>query len=278
MCAIFGIGFLNNYSVNNASTIRRVLDELFDQAEICGRDASGIALVTNKEINVIKNNVTGRKFVTENNYIEAVTNYLKTGHNNAHKMSILGHCRAQTKGTSEDRSNNHPIVTGKTVGIHNGIITNDEELWDILKATKKPAERCGRVDSEIIFKLIDNEFNSNRDTTMSRAIQLAVNALSGSFACAAVNSKVPWMLYLFRKELPIDIVHYNQAGLLMFATRSSFIQNAVSKAGGLGKSSHIVLNSNSGICINLLNNKLHTFSINNCLQLQPPKISMGVTQ
>ena len=42
---------------------------------------------------------------------------------------ILGHSRLQTNGQSEINTNNQPVVKDGAIGIHNGIIVNDDKLW-----------------------------------------------------------------------------------------------------------------------------------------------------
>ena len=66
---------------------------------------------------------------------------------------VLVHVRDYTKGHPTIAANNHPIRHGAVVGIHNGIIVNDEELF----ATHgfERAEPGMTVDSEAIFALVD---------------------------------------------------------------------------------------------------------------------------
>jgi glucosamine--fructose-6-phosphate aminotransferase (isomerizing) len=66
---------------------------------------------------------------------------------------LLVHVRDYTKGHPSLESNNHPIRHGSVVGIHNGIIQNDDELfaqYEIDRATPGMT-----VDSEIIFALAE---------------------------------------------------------------------------------------------------------------------------
>jgi len=62
------------------------------------------------------------------------------------------HTRFGTKGSSDKNENNHPIVLPGIVGVHNGIITNDEEV------TKKlELDRVAEVDSEVLFHIIRDQ-------------------------------------------------------------------------------------------------------------------------
>jgi glucosamine 6-phosphate synthetase-like amidotransferase/phosphosugar isomerase protein len=65
----------------------------------------------------------------------------------------LVHVRDYTKGHPTIEANNHPIRHGAIVGIHNGIIANDEEIFE--EFAFRRAERGMTVDSEAIFALVE---------------------------------------------------------------------------------------------------------------------------
>src|SRR3954463_5440258 len=64
---------------------------------------------------------------------------------------LLVHVRDYTKGHPSINANNHPVRHGAVVGIHNGIIVNDDQLFDEHGLAR--AEAGMTVDSEIIFAL-----------------------------------------------------------------------------------------------------------------------------
>jgi glucosamine--fructose-6-phosphate aminotransferase (isomerizing) len=66
---------------------------------------------------------------------------------------LLVHVRDYTKGHPSRAANNHPIRHGAIVGIHNGIIENDDELF--ARHAIPRAEPGMTVDSEIIFALAE---------------------------------------------------------------------------------------------------------------------------
>ncbi|MDP8910549.1 MAG: hypothetical protein M3M94_00590 [Actinomycetota bacterium] len=85
----------------------------------------------------------------------------------------LVHVRDYTKGHPTIEANNHPIRHGAVVGIHNGVIANDDELF-----AQHAIERAGcemTVDSEIIFALAER----SRGRTAE-----ALEQLYGSMAAA----------------------------------------------------------------------------------------------
>jgi glucosamine 6-phosphate synthetase-like amidotransferase/phosphosugar isomerase protein len=66
---------------------------------------------------------------------------------------LLVHVRDYTKGHPGLAANNHPIRHGAVVGIHNGVIRNDDELFRLHRIER--AEHGMTVDSEIIFALAE---------------------------------------------------------------------------------------------------------------------------
>jgi glucosamine--fructose-6-phosphate aminotransferase (isomerizing) len=66
---------------------------------------------------------------------------------------LLVHVRDHTKGHPSLAANNHPIRHGTVVGVHNGIIENDDELFAWHQIDR--AEPGMTVDSEIIFALAE---------------------------------------------------------------------------------------------------------------------------
>jgi glucosamine 6-phosphate synthetase-like amidotransferase/phosphosugar isomerase protein len=98
----------------------------------------------------------------------------------------LVHVRDYTKGHPRIEANNHPIRHGAVVGIHNGIIFNDDEL--LAEHGIERAEPEMTVDSEVIFALAE--------LTRSRAATL--EALRGSMATAWLDEREPGVLYAAR--------------------------------------------------------------------------------
>ena len=99
---------------------------------------------------------------------------------------VLVHVRDYTKGHPTVPANNHPIRHGAVVGIHNGIIVNDDELLADHDCAR--AEPGMIVDSEAIFALAAH----------SKADPRALEALRGSMATAWLDEREPSSLYLAR--------------------------------------------------------------------------------
>lgn len=99
---------------------------------------------------------------------------------------LLVHVRDYTKGHPSIAANNHPVRHGPVIGIHNGIIVNDDEL--LAEHDCARAEPRMTVDSEAIFALAAHSHSE------ARAFEL----LHGSMAAAWVDEREPELLYLAR--------------------------------------------------------------------------------
>ncbi len=98
----------------------------------------------------------------------------------------LIHVRDYTKGHPGIEANNHPIRHGTVVGIHNGIIENDDALFARYGIDR--AERDMTVDSEAIFALME----------LRRHAPRALAELRGAMAAAWLDERDPATLFLAR--------------------------------------------------------------------------------
>jgi glucosamine--fructose-6-phosphate aminotransferase (isomerizing) len=100
--------------------------------------------------------------------------------------TALIHVRDFTKGGPEVNANNHPIRHGAVVGIHNGVIENDEDI--LARYRLRRAEPEMTVDSEAIFALVHHVGPDHR----------ALSELRGTMAAAWLDERTPDCLYLAR--------------------------------------------------------------------------------
>jgi len=98
----------------------------------------------------------------------------------------LIHVRDYTKGHPRIEANNHPIRHGSVVGVHNGIIFNDDDLME--EHGFERAEPEMTVDSEAIFALAEAH----------EAAPGALEQLRGSMATAWLDERRLGTLFLAR--------------------------------------------------------------------------------
>src|SRR3954469_15725690 len=99
---------------------------------------------------------------------------------------LLVHVRDYTKGHPSIAANNHPVRHGPIGGIHNGIITNDDELLAPHSCAR--SEPRMTVDSEAIFAIAAHSHNDAR----------ALDHLRGAMATEWFDEREPTVLYLAR--------------------------------------------------------------------------------
>jgi len=99
---------------------------------------------------------------------------------------VLIHVRDYTKGHPRIAANNHPVRHGSVIGVHNGIILNDEEIFARHGFERQEPEMT--VDTEAIFALVD-EYGLSRD---------AFEELTGSMATAWFDERLTDTMFIAR--------------------------------------------------------------------------------
>lgn len=178
MCGIFGVTLSekSNYSSKN---VNEVLKKIAHISESRGKDSSGLAIrnETTKRIDVVKGDIPIRQ-LTKNYEADS---YLSESLNQYQKKSsflTFGHARLVTNGSQLKAVNNQPVVKDGVTLIHNGIITNNEELWD----ANKDINREFNIDTEIINSLLQK--NISKSKNLIEGANLCFNSLIGTFSVA----------------------------------------------------------------------------------------------
>ncbi|MDX6436724.1 MAG: amidophosphoribosyltransferase [Gaiellaceae bacterium] len=170
MCGIAG------YSLSASSDVDRTLAAQALLAGIAerGADAVGYAYRCGSSPVAIHKQRSGASALLEQVVVPSST------------TEALIHVRDYTKGHPRIEANNHPIRHGSVVGVHNGIIFNDDEL--MAEHGFERAEPEMTVDSEAIFALA--EAHKGRPQ--------ALEQLRGSMATAWLDGRRSGTLFLAR--------------------------------------------------------------------------------
>lgn len=170
MCGIAG------YSVHPASSVPRTLAAQALLAGIAERGADAVGYAHRGpagEISVSKRRSGAAALLEELHIPRGAT-------------QALVHVRDYTKGHPRVQANNHPIRHGAVVGIHNGIIVNDEEIF--ARYGFERAEPEMTVDSEAIFALAEHANGRSE----------ALEELYGAMATGWFDERFPSTLFLAR--------------------------------------------------------------------------------
>lgn len=207
MCGICGISLAPGSTLNATKTTRTLLTAIEER----GRHATGIATAgCTRPLHVTKAAMPARQFVHKVHVPDGAT-------------AILGHTRWASHGSPADNDNNHPIVVeaahgGTVAGVHNGVLMNDDDLFDELG----PESRIAEVDSEAAFAWIAR---SGLD------IPDALADVRGSAALAWIDSTEPDTVHLARAESsPVHLGHLID-GSMLFASTASAVRAGAKAAG-----------------------------------------------
>lgn len=170
MCGIAG------YSLSPESSVPRTLAAQALLAGIAERGADAVGYAhrgSSSAVTVHKRRSGARELLDE-------------VHVPAGSTQLLVHVRDYTKGHPTIEANNHPIRHGSVVGIHNGIIVNDEEI--LARYAFERAHPEMTVDSEAIFALAEHAEGSPE----------ALEELHGAMATAWLDERDAPTLFLAR--------------------------------------------------------------------------------
>ncbi|MDC0162354.1 glucosamine 6-phosphate synthetase, partial [Paracoccaceae bacterium] len=162
MCGIFGI-------ISAFGSNKNMLKKLSAHAAQRGMDSSGLAYIQNDNLNVERADYKVQRLVREIAPYES--------------KFVIGHSRLATNGVYD----NQPIVRDNFIVVHNGIITNADELWET-EALNRELE----VDTEIIPALLKKYIKTKDDIDfgISKLFQLCEGVISAIIIAPGLNSLI----------------------------------------------------------------------------------------
>lgn len=248
MCGIFGLTI--SPSVKRKGT-KKYIEALLSSMEVNGRQASGLAVMLNSTIKVIKGNLPASEFIKTEEYKSFANNYFD------YATAIIGHCRLPTKGSELNNVNNHPIVTERIVGIHKGVLSNDEELW---KKEGNHTDRKGEVDSEIIFSLLSKEFLEVQEDSITKISRVA-KKLEGSVVAAFFSKLHPDFMWLFKTTGgSVSMLRLYSADAWVFGDTFE-LKRALTKMNHDVSITGCTIPDNVGVRFNLKTDKIYAFKL-----------------
>jgi predicted glutamine amidotransferase len=154
MCGIFGI--ISSNKVN-----KKEINFLANHSQQRGKDSSGLIFIKQ-----------GQYQITRADYsIEKLINIVKPFDSNI----VLGHSRLITNGLSD----NQPVIRDNVFVLHNGIIVNEDEIWESLSI-----ERKYKIDSEVINAIAIEHLKHNKP--IEELPNVILEKCKGVVSCALV--------------------------------------------------------------------------------------------
>lgn len=186
-----------------------------------GRHASGVALIRRDgSYQLYKRPIPATRFVNTPGYYKLLDSL------DRETTCILGHTRWPTKGSERLATNNHPILTDHVIGIHNGTISNDDQLFQ-----KYGFPRSGEVDSEVIFRLLDTADPTADDRDYADRVRETAVQLSGSYSVLSVDLRRPGRLVALKNVMPLCLHYCAELQALIFSSRCQFLRQALGHVG-----------------------------------------------
>lgn len=248
MCGIFGI--IAKESNYKTEKLMSIFEDLAKLSQVRGKDSSGFAcrFESDQEIKVLKGPVSIEELLKTNEYKDLKTKiFTKENKNTENIFSVLGHSRLVTNGTQLEECNNQPVIKDGIVGVHNGIIVNDDDMW---KKHNEIKREFG-IDTEIIFALI-RKFIDLGNSVVNSCI-MATSELFGTISMGfMLNDYEEFVLFTNNGSL---YTLTNNKDIFLFSSEKNILVKLIKKyAGILSKKAFIQqVSPNSGIIINYYN-------------------------
>jgi glutamine phosphoribosylpyrophosphate amidotransferase len=189
MCGIAGLSIAPGVEIDATATARLLLAGLAER----GQDATGYAFHgPDGRVEVHKESVPLASFIEHLSLPDRV-------------RTTVMHVRDFTKGRPGINDNNHPIRYGHVVGVHNGHLSNDDELFEAYGMPRSTPDIT--VDSEAIMMLAEHLGD----------LPAALEQVQGSAAVALLYDGDPGRLQLAKRaSRTLHIAHGD--GLALFAS------------------------------------------------------------
>jgi glucosamine 6-phosphate synthetase-like amidotransferase/phosphosugar isomerase protein len=194
MCGICGASL----AARDAAEVQSLARDLLLGIEERGRHATGLAWESDGDVWIDKAAISATTFTAR------MPNMGTT-------RAFLGHTRWASQGSPSNPLNNHPIDADGVVGIHNGVLSNDDDIFGLLG----PNLRRGEVDSEAIFALLRHG---------ELPVEEALPLLHGSAAIAWLDTVSPNVVHLARVSSSPVTVGITRAGSVLFSSTISCLK------------------------------------------------------
>lgn len=152
MCGIFGF-------VGDSAASKKSLDSLVKYSRQRGKDSSGLIVYDDLGYAVHRADYDVVRLMSQ------VRPY--------NSSVVLGHSRLVTNGMAD----NQPVVRNGILVIHNGIVVNDEAVWE-----KIDSERKLEIDTEVIAAILEVGLSGKKE--LSTIVDEVLDLCQGVVACA----------------------------------------------------------------------------------------------
>ena len=171
--------------------LRQMFGTMFVLSTSRGVEASGFALLAGDQIEIQKLPVSSSELTKSSVYKSTLAAGLRSAIPNgrvANPLALIGHSRLATNGLEGINANNQPVTFDRTVGVHNGIIVNEVELWDRYPECQRQLE----VDTEVLLAAVRHHLGESGDVIS--ACRRAFGDIEGAASVALMFSELDDLL------------------------------------------------------------------------------------
>ncbi|MDH5639506.1 MAG: hypothetical protein OEZ04_13550, partial [Nitrospinota bacterium] len=199
MCGIFGLAVKPELDLGSGQ-FQELVNLLFSLSETRGKEAAGLAMRKDGQITVYKQAMCATDMMdlpeyndlfgagsTSKRILSSCSGGSSCGggsscddpfSSEAPPSALIGHARLVTNGRQTLPANNQPVIKNGLVGVHNGIITNDDAIWKKFPELNRQCE----VDTEALLAMVDMYY---RETgSYIKAAQKSFGQLEGMASLA----------------------------------------------------------------------------------------------
>lgn len=254
MCGIFGI--IAKEEKYSRYKLLRALEDLAKLSQVRGKDSSGLAFrfEFSQKIEVLRGPVSIDELMQTNEYKKLKSDILSVSKAHFNKIfAALGHARLVTNGTQLEDVNNQPVIKDGIVGVHNGIIVNETELWH----NHNDLIREYEIDTEIIYALIRKYLNNSNTT-----IQSCNNTNSQLFGTVStgfmLNDREEFIVFTNNGSL---YTLTNNKDIFIYSSEKNILTNLINKNRDLFSDDFIIeqVPANKGFIISYNDFKIDEF-------------------
>jgi len=226
MCGIFGIIAKKGADCDSENFHETILD-LFKLSEPRGREAGGIVIASGDEAKVFKRPIKPADMLKSaefKSFFQSSINLYQTNEKGRALASFaaIGHCRLVFSGSETVSGNNQPVISDHCIGVHNGLITNDAEIW----SNHDDIVRTLDTDTEIAYRLIDRYVEKTGN--LQKAISQAFSEFKGTAALGFFRNDSRVMA-LATNYGSIYTLSLSGSGIFLFASERYILESILVK-------------------------------------------------
>jgi glucosamine--fructose-6-phosphate aminotransferase (isomerizing) len=214
MCGIFGIVTKRNSL--SPTAFKAAMRKLFKLSESRGKESSGLAWWQDNSVVVYKDSTSATRMLRSPRYKD-VEKKMSWRSDEAGNVALIGHCRLVTNGLEAIHYNNQPVIRNHCLAVHNGIITNDNSLWEKIK------NDCRRydVDTEVFLALLEDGLVDQLN--LINVWQQAYAHVEGSVSIAVMHTNLK-QLVMATDNGSLYMCHNMDQSFYAFASEKRILQ------------------------------------------------------